>query len=242
MLFVDCYLLFELCLKKIILILFVFAIAAPQFSYADFGETSTYLGKIYSGDGKSSKFAYFDGPKDFVKDKKGNFYIVDTTNNVIRKIEAKTKRVSALAGTGDFGSRDGIWNKATFSFPEGIDMDSRGNVYIADTASGKIRKYDKNTGVVYTLFSDLRQPKDAMIRGNELYIADTGNNRILRSNTAGTGLTTAVKISLPRKLAWDDTMPFVASKRIKGVIGISLTSGQKLTLFRKVKDFGGLTV
>ncbi|MEW6407862.1 MAG: hypothetical protein AB1465_04185 [Patescibacteria group bacterium] len=233
-------------LKKIILTSFTLFLAVamvlPQSSFAAFGQTSTYLGKIYSGDGKKAKFAYLDAPQDFTKDRYGNFYIADTMNNVIRKIDVKTKKVSTLAGTGDFGSRDGIWNKATFSFPEGIDVDGQGNVYVADTASGKVRKYDKNTGVVYTLFSGLQKPRDVMIRGNELYIADTGNNRILRSNTAGAGFTTVAEISLPRKLAWGDTMLFVASEGIKGVIGISLTSGQKLTLFRGAKDFGGLTV
>lgn len=232
--------------KKITIILIAFLIfvfALPQLSQAGFGQTSTYLGKIYSGDGKKAKFAYFDGPQDFTKDKKGNFYIADTMNNVIRKINVKTKRVSTLAGTGDFGQIDGIWNKATFSFPEGIDVDRQGNVYVADTASGKIRKYDKNTGVVHTLFSGLRQPKDVMIRGNELYIADTGNNRILRANTAGGDLRiVASNISLPRKLAWSGTMLFVASEGIRGVIGISLTSGQRITVFRGARDFGGLTV
>lgn len=229
--------------KKFFTLVFIFIILALPFHLqAAFGETQTYLGKIYSGDGKKAREAYFDTPQDFVSDRAGNFYIADTMNNVIRKIDGRTNKVFTLTGTGDFGQIDGIWNGATFSFPEGIDIDSQGNLYVADTGSGKIRKYDKKTGVVKTLFSGMKQPKDVMVRGSELYIADTGNNRILRSNTAGGGLSNFASISMPRKLAWGDGTIFVASEGLKGVIGISLASGKRITVFRGAKDFGGLTV
>jgi DNA-binding beta-propeller fold protein YncE len=233
--------------KKITLTFFVlFLIAAvilPSFSLAGFGQTLTYFGKIYSGDGKKAKFAYLDTPQDFVKDRKGNFYIADTMNNVIRKINAKTKKVSTIAGNGDFGAVDGAAvGRATFSFPEGLDIDHQGNIYIADTASGKVRKYDKRTKTVFTLFSGLSKPKDVMIRGNELFIADTGNNRILRSNTAGGGLVIFTQISSPRKLAWGNHTIFAASEGVKGVIGISLITGRQITVFRGAKDFGGIFV
>lgn len=236
--------------KKISLLIFVFGFAVififPHFSLAagaSFGWTRTYFGKIYSGDGKEAKDAYFDGPQDFAQDKAGNFYLADTRNNVIRKIEAKTKKVSTLAGNGDFGQIDGVWNKATFGFPEGIDVDKEGNVYVADTVLGKIRKYDKKTRLVSTLFSNLKQPKDVMIRGRELFIAEAGNNRILKGNLQGGALQVAVNnISLPRKLAWQGSMLFVASDGLKGVIGISLTSGKRITVFRGAREFGGIAV
>lgn len=57
----------------------------------------------------------------------------------------KSYRVSTLAGNGFYGSKDGIGLEATFSQPEAITMDKKGNLFIADNFV--IRKIDTQGNV-----------------------------------------------------------------------------------------------
>ncbi len=210
---------------------------------AALGDSKTYFGKIFYGDGKKALKAYLDMSQDFVQDSKGNFYIADTMNNIIRKINFKTSKVTKIAGNGDYGKINGSPDRATFGFPEGIAIDAQKNIYVADTSNNIIRKIDHGTNNVSTIVTDLRQPKDVMIKGNELFIADTNNNRILKTNFSGNNMSVVNSdILTPKKLAWNDNMLYIASEQLKGVIGLSLVSGQKITVFRNANNFGGIQV
>jgi len=61
-----------------------------------------------------------------------------------------TKGVTTLAGSGSQGSADGTGIAAEFSFPQGVGVDTSGNVYVADTTNRKMRKITP-AGVVGTL-------------------------------------------------------------------------------------------
>lgn len=84
-------------------------------------------------------------------DAAGNIFIADTTNHVIRKITPGG--VSGIvAGTG-VPALDGEVGPATslsLASPEGVSVDAQGNLYIADTGNGRVRKVD-TTGRMTTL-------------------------------------------------------------------------------------------
>lgn len=89
-------------------------------------------------DGAGSQ-AMFNRPTDLVADAMGNLFVTDNQNNSIRKISPEGM-VTTLAGSGQSGSLEGLGTKASFSAPQGIDIDSHGNLYVADWGNSMIRK------------------------------------------------------------------------------------------------------
>ena len=74
-------------------------------------------------------------------DSAGNLYIGDTFNNVIRKVNT-SGTITTVAGNGTAGySGDGSpATSAELNQPDGVALDSAGNLYIADTKNSVIRK------------------------------------------------------------------------------------------------------
>lgn len=170
---------------------------------AAFGDTTTYIGQAYSGDGGDKLSAFFDFPEDIAVQGSGVFYVADTANHVIRKIDTDGK-VSTLAGTGSYGFTNGAANVAEFASPKGVTVDSNGNVYVADTENDAIRKID-SYGVVSTLVgSGLNGPEGVALYGGYVYIADTGNNALKRVAAIGGNLETVTSnLNAPKKMAID---------------------------------------
>ncbi len=128
-------------------------------------------------------------------DSSGNLYIADTKNNVIRKYDTKGYlNTIAGIGTADFQGDGGLATFAAINNPEGIAVDSAGNVYIADTGNHRIRMISTK-GIITTVAGNglgkfagdgglavnasLFHPKGiAVDAAGNLYIADTFNNRI----------------------------------------------------------------
>ena len=73
-------------------------------------------------------------------------YFADNRNNVIRKVDISSGTISTVAGNGNnsFSGDDGLAVNASLSGPLGIAFDSKGNLYIADSANNRIRKVDTN--------------------------------------------------------------------------------------------------
>ncbi|WP_309893490.1 hypothetical protein [Archangium sp.] len=86
--------------------------------------------------------ATLNAPRDLALDGRGRLYIADTDNHVVRRLEPETGRLRTVVGTGTRGfSGDGeALEKAQLARPFGIELDSRGNLFIADTYNHRIRR------------------------------------------------------------------------------------------------------
>lgn len=97
----------------------------------------------WTGDGHAASDASVsvNDPSGLAIDGAGNLYIADTGNNVVRSIDAATGIITTIAGNGAAGDSgdNGLATKASFNAPAGVSVDAVGNLYIADTASQKIR-------------------------------------------------------------------------------------------------------
>lgn len=107
------------------------------------GQVTTLAGagptSCSSTDGTATA-ARFDHPSGIALDPtSGNLYVADTVSNKIRRITPQGV-VTTIAGSGVSGSADGTGTSATFNTPTGIAVDSNGHVFVAEYASGKIRK------------------------------------------------------------------------------------------------------
>jgi streptogramin lyase len=83
--------------------------------------------------------AQFAGPSGVAVDGAGNVYVADEYNNAIRRV-TPAGVVTTLAGSGNFGSSDGIGMFAQFNHPSGVAVDAAGNLYVADSSNNTIRK------------------------------------------------------------------------------------------------------
>lgn len=103
------------------------------------GKVTTLAGSGAEGsvDGKGTA-ASFDFPLGIAVDASGNIYVADTENNKIRKI-TRDGVVTTLAGQGDDGFADGAAATALFHGPWGIAVDSKGDIYVADSDNEMIR-------------------------------------------------------------------------------------------------------
>jgi sugar lactone lactonase YvrE len=106
-------------------------------------------GQPGSSDGTGSAARFYE-PTGVALDSAGNVYVADKYNDEIRKI-TPSGVVSTLAGSaGQIGSSNGAGGAARFDDPEGVAVDSAGNVYVADASNDEIRKVTPS-GVVTTL-------------------------------------------------------------------------------------------
>jgi len=120
------------------------------------GRLATLAGngtKGYSGDGGPANEAQLNEPYEVRFDSTGNMLFVEMQNHLIRRVDAKTGKISTLAGTGQagFAGDGGPAAKAQFRQPHSIALDKQDNVYVADIGNHRIRKIDARTGTITSI-------------------------------------------------------------------------------------------
>jgi sugar lactone lactonase YvrE len=179
------------------------------------GEVSTFAGKYSPNGGYKDgtlEEALFNEPSDIVMDKNRAFYVLDSGNQLIRKIF--NGNVTTYAGssgelisdTGYYegGFKNGSAFQARFNFPKGIDISDDGTLFIADTWNHRIRAV-KTDGNVVTVSgtglpgktggtldkAEFNGPVDVLYASGVLYISDMWNNKI-RAIKADVGSLTGI--------------------------------------------------
>jgi sugar lactone lactonase YvrE len=158
------------------------------------------------GDGGPATSAQLSAPSGIAVDLAGNLYIADSANNRIRQVSGGVIVTVAGTGTPGFSGDGGPAVNAQLYAPSGIAVDSAGDLYIADTYNGVVREV--TNGVIATVAgngtpgfagdngpatgAELNNPYGvALDSAGNLYIADTGNQRIRKVTSSGTIATVA---------------------------------------------------
>jgi len=108
----------------------------------------------YQGDGGLASQATFNGMHNVAVTPNGDIYISDSWNHCIRKIEAKTKIISTIAGTGQpgYSGDGGPAIQATFNYVMCISLNrTNDKLYVADLKNYRIRLVDLKEGWVRTV-------------------------------------------------------------------------------------------
>ncbi len=140
------------------------------------GHISTVAGtgeKGYSGDGGSATMAHLNEPYEVRFDKSGHMFFVEMRNHLVRRVDAKSGRISTVAGSGKpgFSGDGGLATRARLKSPHSIQFGPEGNLYICDIGNHRIRRVDMKRGVITTFAGTgerKRTPDGAQITGTPL--------------------------------------------------------------------------
>ncbi|WP_216843133.1 Ig-like domain repeat protein [Granulicella sp. S190] len=149
-------------------------------------------------------------PLGVVTDVAGNLYVSDTGGNSIRRIDL-TGNIATIANNSGVAGSSGDGGSAVSALinqPSAIAIDGAGNVVFADTGNSAIRKIDATTGNISTIAGTLgssgfggegQAATTALLsspqgfgydKNGNLFIADTGNNRIRKVDASSQLITT----------------------------------------------------
>ncbi|MEU3028819.1 NHL domain-containing thioredoxin family protein [Streptomyces incarnatus] len=108
-------------------------------------------------------------------------WLADSETSALRWVDPDGA-VHTAVGTGlfDFGHRDGAAGQALFQHPLGVTALPDGSVAVADTYNHALRRYDPASGEVTTLATDLREPSDAVLVGEDIVVVESARHRLTR--------------------------------------------------------------
>lgn len=138
--------------------------------------------------------------------------------NRVRKLDLATGIVSSVAGSTTRGYVNGSASQARFNKPQRMQLDSLGNIYLADSGNSAIRRIDSLSGEVTT-------------------VAGTG----VYGNGGGTsGPATSFALNHPRGIALDgDTVLFIADTDNQRIRRVDLVTGELTTIANGGKGYAG---
>ena len=106
------------------------------------------------GDDGPAALAELNGPHSLAVARNGDIFVADTWNNRVRKIDARTGRITNLAGTGrkGFSGDGGPAAQADFGGIYCLALDeAEQTLYLADLDNRRVRRVDLTTGIVSTV-------------------------------------------------------------------------------------------
>ncbi len=200
----------SIAMKKYLLVACTVLLFLPKYAGAQ-GVISTIAGNGLSefiGDGSPADSFAFYSPKSICLDKQGDLYIADYGNMRIRKLD-KAGVLSTVSGNGSEGytGDNGPASAATLRFPDGVCIDTAGNIYITEWYNDVVRKIDAVTHYITTVCgsgsggfagdggtatsANMETPGSACTdKFGNIYIPDYGNQRIRMVDAATGEITT----------------------------------------------------
>jgi DNA-binding beta-propeller fold protein YncE len=157
----------------------------------------------YRGDGGPAVAAALNMPHELRFDGRGNLYVAERDNHVIRRIDRASGTISTVAGTGvaGFSGDGGPGTRAQLRQPHSIVFDRAGALLVCDIGNHRIRRLDPETGVIETYAGSgqakptpdgapvsgapLNGPRTLAVASNgDLYVALREGNQIFRIDAA----------------------------------------------------------
>ena len=208
------------------------------------GNINTFAGTGqggYSGDGGPAVNAQLFHPSGIAIDSKGNVYIADSFNNVIRVV-LPSGTIATVAGTGASGySGDGgVATGAQLNFPTGLAIDASGNLVVADTNNSVIRQLTPNGTTTFVAGPSITAAYSLQAYGGSTSIAPGSwieihgsnlavdsrqwNNSDFNGNTAPTSLD-GTKVNLGAQSLY---VEFIGQSQVNALVPSTMGSGPQL--------------
>ncbi|MBW8862921.1 MAG: hypothetical protein JF601_11230 [Acidobacteria bacterium] len=136
------------------------------------------------------------GPRTIAVAPSGDLYIALREGNAIYRLDARTRTLHHVAGTGETGyaGDGGPARLAKLGGPKGLALARDGSLYVADTENHVVRRIDLTSGTIATVLGtgmrgtsfdndpskvQLSRPHGVFAEGDNVYVADSESHRIL---------------------------------------------------------------
>jgi DNA-binding beta-propeller fold protein YncE len=205
--------------SAVVFLVMILGVGAGTFMLRE-AATAQIIGasKGYGGDNGPAIQAALNNPGGIAVASNGDVYLADSNNHVLRRIDSGNN-ISTIAGnnalgagfSGDFAAAV----NAQLDTPDGIAIAPDGDLIVADSHNQRIRRIDRETGVIMTIAGNGRSGYDgddkpatevslnspggvAAAPNGDIYIADTLNYRIRMIDHAKGSIHTIAGIGPPR--------------------------------------------
>jgi len=204
--------------SAMVFVVMILALGAGTFMVRDAASAQVIgAGTGYGGDNGPAIEASLDAPGGIAVTSDGDVYFADSNNHVIRRIDARNN-ITTVAGEnargGNFGGDFGPATSAQLDTPSDVAFAPDGDLVIADTYNHRIRRVDRDTGVITTIAGSGKAAYDgddkpateaalhapnavAAAPNGDIYIADTLNYRIRMIDHATGLIHTIAGVGIP---------------------------------------------